>query len=231
MLASVYLWNSAFAEQEVLEGLYLQQMVTYAVLAVVVSTLFTTGVENQISNGVYSGSIATFFLRPVRMFGMFFSDDMGSLVASIFLRTLPALIVGILFFRMRAPESAAALALALISVTFSFIIVWLISAIVGLFTFWAMNLGNLSYLKNVIISIFSGRLIPLWFFPQRAQDVFRFLPFQYTYQAPIAIYIGQTGADEAVFVIFIQIIWVALLFILMNLIWRRARKRVMVQGG
>lgn len=231
MLASVYLWNSAYTNRATLEGLYINQMVTYAVLAVVMSTLFISGVENAVGEGVHSGSIAVYFLRPISMLGMFFANDVGDLITSIFLRTIPTLALGIIFFRINPAVSGLALFLSLVSVTFSWLIVWLISAIIALSSFWTMKLGNLGYLKGVIIAIFSGQLIPGWFFPKFLQDILRFLPFQYNYQAPISIYIGRTQTYEAAYVISVQVFWTLLLFLLVNIMWRRGRQRVLVQGG
>ncbi len=48
MVASVYLWNNAFTGQSSLAGLDRSQMVNYAVLAVVLSSLFQNGVQNAI---------------------------------------------------------------------------------------------------------------------------------------------------------------------------------------
>lgn len=231
MLASVYLWNNAYANRETLEGLYVNQMVTYAVLAVVMSTLFISGVEGAVGEGVHTGSIAVYFLRPISMLGMFFANDIGDLITSISLRTIPTLVLGIFFFHVSPAVSAFALFLSLVSVICSWFIVWLISAIIALSSFWTMKLGSLGYLKGVIISIFSGQLIPVWFFPKFLQDILKFLPFQYIYQAPISIYIGRTQTSEAMYVIAIQAFWMLLLFLLTHFMWMRARQRVLVQGG
>ena len=231
MLASVYLWNSAYASHETLNGLYQSQMVTYAVLAVVVSTLFSKGVTWSIADGVRHGGIAMYFLRPISMLGMFFADDLGEVISNIFIRAIPTLLLGILFFHVSPPVSAPALLLSLVSVSFSCLIMWFLSCIIGLITFWAMKFGNLGYLKDMVVAILSGALIPIWFFPVQLQNVLNFMPFPYTYQAPIAIYIGQTETLEAFRVIGIQILWSFLLFLLMRFVWSRAKARVIVQGG
>ena len=231
MVASVYLWNNAFTGQSSLAGLDRSQMVTYAVLAVVLSSLFQNGVQNAISRGVREGSIAVHFLRPADIVAMFFCDDLGAMVTAFFLKTLPLLMLGALVFGISPPAGPLALFLALFSVCFAFLILWLLSALTGMITFWAMSLGQLGVVKDVIVNILSGMLIPIWFFPPFMQTVLRYLPFQYTYQTPIGIYIGRITVQEGLFEILVQLVWVVLLYGLVRLVWQRARGHVLVQGG
>ncbi len=231
MVASVYLWNSAYANQTELEGLVHSQMITYAVLAIVLSSLFQTEVENEISSGIYRGSIAVQFLRPVDVLTMFFCGDLGLLFTNMLLRAAPLLVCGVLFFGMAAPVSAAALLLFLLSIVFSYLILWLLAAITSMVTFWAMFLGQIGAVRGVVVSIFSGMLIPIWFFPPVLQDILRFLPFQYTYQTPLGIYIGRIRITEGLCQIGIQCFWVVFLFLILRAVWKRAQRHLLVQGG
>ena len=105
------------------------------------------------------------------------------------------------------------------------------SAMVGLVSFWVAELGNLGMVKDAIVRVLSGSLVPLWFFPSSVQRVSQWLPFQYTYQTPIGIYIGIMPAGDAIKAIGIQAAWVVVLSLLLAWIWKHARGKVMVQGG
>ena len=231
MVASVYLWNSAYANTAVLEGLAQNQMITYAVLAIVLSSLFQTEVENSVSHGVYRGTIAVQFLRPVDVLTIFFSEDIGLMLTSLLLRCAPLLLCGIFLFGISAPVSLAALGLFLVSIAFSYLILWLLSAITSMVTFWAMFLGQIGAVRMVIVNILSGMLIPVWFFPPVLQEILKFLPFQYTYQTPLGIYIGRIGIAEGLFQMGVQCFWIALLLVILRGVWKRAQRHVLVQGG
>ena len=231
MVASVYLWNSAYANVTELEGLTKSQMITYAVLAILLSSLFQTDVENAIGTGIRRGTIAVQFLRPMDVLTLHFSEDLGLMCTSLLLRCVPLLVCGVLIFHLSAPVSAGALLLFLVSVTFSYLIIWLLSAITSMVTFWAMFLGQLGAVRIVVVNILSGMLIPVWFFPQALQDILRFLPFQYTYQTPLGIYIGRIGIGDGLFQMGVQCFWIVFLFFVLKLIWKRAQRRLMVQGG
>lgn len=231
MVASVYLWNSAYAGATELEGLSKNQMITYAVLAIVLSSLFYTEVENGISTAIRRGSIAVQFLRPADVLAMYFSEDIGLLLTNLLLRCIPLLLCGILLFGMSAPVSITALLLFLLSIALSYLIIWLLSAITSMITFWAMFLGQMGAVRIVVVNILSGMLIPIWFFPPVLQEILKYLPFQYTYQTPLGMYIGRIGLSDGLFQIGVQCFWIGFLFLILKGIWKRAQRHVLVQGG
>lgn len=129
------------------------------------------------------------------------------------------------------PDSPTAFILFLLSAVFSFLILWLISALISLLCFWVIQLGEIKTIKDGIILLLSGKVIPLWLFPKKIQTMIGFLPFQYVYQTPLSIYIGQVQPDEAAVSMLIQFVWIVLFTALLCFGWSRARKRVLVQGG
>ena len=48
---------------------------------------------------------------------------------------------------------------------------------------------------------------------------------------PVTIYLGQVSMEEILINIFKQIIWLVILFIMGQLLWIRAKKNFVVQGG
>ncbi len=107
----------------------------------------------------------------------------------------------------------------------------MLSAIVGLIAFWAMELGNFGMVKDSIVRILSGSVVPLWFFPDSVQTISKFLPFQYTYQTPLAIYIGAIDPLDAAGVMGIQLVWIAVLYAVLYVVWSKAKKKTLIQGG
>ncbi len=86
-------------------------------------------------------------------------------------------------------------------------------------------------MKNSLVFALSGRLVPMWLFPDLIADVSRWLPFQYMFQVPLEIYIGRVSAQEVVYSLSVQALWVVVFALLVGLVWTRAQRRVFVQGG
>ncbi|MFC5470335.1 ABC transporter permease [Cohnella suwonensis] len=234
LAASVYIWKAAYGGGAVGAGasqIGLQSMVTYTVVSVLLAAVFQTGVQNTIYSQVREGNIALDLMRPLPLLGIYLSDDLGGMASALVNKAIPLVIAAALLFGFPMPASAGAFAVFLASCLFSFAILWLMSALVGLVAFWVVELGNLGMMKDATVRILSGSLVPLWFFPEAVQKVSAWLPFQYTYQTPIGIYIGEIPLGKALQEIAVQGVWVVVFMLLLAHVWKRARGKVMVQGG
>ncbi len=153
------------------------------------------------------------------------------MMSSVVNKVLPLFLLASIFFQVPLPISFTSFLLFMPSCVLSYAILWLLSAIIGLVSFWVMELGNLGMAKDSIVRILSGSIIPLWFFPSSVQTISKFLPFQYTYQTPLAIYIGEISLIDAWKSMGIQFVWIAVLFGFLYVIWNNAKKKTLIQGG
>ncbi len=79
--------------------------------------------------------------------------------------------------------------------------------------------------------IFSGSFLPLWFFPDSWAAVASALPFQFLGFIPAAIYMGYIPASELVPTLLAGLAWIGGLIIVVQWLWWRAVRRLVVQGG
>lgn len=231
MLAMIFLWKAAYVNIDNIAGVNEQNMITYTIVSILLSLVFTCDVDNSIYRQIREGEIAVDFYKPINLLGKYLAEDIGSAITSVATRFLSVLIAGSLIFSVPLPASPAAAIIFIPSCILSFGVFWLLSAIVGLIAFWTMELGNMGNVKNTFVRIFSGMLFPLWFFPEGVQKIFSFLPFQYIYQTPAGIYIGKYSSADAIMALSIQGIWIIILFLVLCRIWSVAKKRVQIQGG
>jgi len=231
MLATVFLWKTAYRGLGQVGGVSREQMITYAIVSALLGSLFVARVDDEINEKIRRGDIAVDFIRPIHPLLAWLADDIGSSIASFLMQFVPLLIFSAVFIRFPLPANAAAAALFIPCCVLSFSILWLLSALCGLIAFWTMDLGELGIAKDAVVRVLSGGLVPLWFFPPWAQKISACLPFQYAVQQPLAIYIGKAGPREAVAGILIQVAWVAVLGAAVVWLWKRGQRRVLVQGG
>ncbi|EHK01208.1 hypothetical protein HRED_09357 [Candidatus Haloredivivus sp. G17] len=65
--------------------------------------------------------------------------------------------------------------------------------------------------------------------PDNIRAVFNLTPFPSMVDAPISIYQGT--AESVIQVFGIQLMWIIILAISSELLWRKAKKKITVQGG
>ena len=231
LFASVFFWKTAFAGIDEVADVNEEQMLVYSIMAIILTIVNTFYIENKVRQKIRQGDVAIDFIKPVNVFLLYFMEDLGDSISSIIQRALPILICAMLFVIVPLPYSLLHFLLFLLSSVFSFLILWLLAALFALLYFKFIDLGPLAYVKNYLVTILSGALIPVWFYPEPVQRVLDYLPFIYIYQLPLSIFIGREDLAGALTGIGIQIFWCILLALLFNFCRKRIEKAIIAQGG
>ena len=231
MITSAYFWKALYKNQDMVSGVDVDSMLTYVVMSSVLSVLMITNVERRIQQSVQKGSVATDMMKPISLFGVYFAEDIGNIVALIFQNMIPILVIGSLMIRIPKMADLHALLLFVISVVESILINWLIAALFGMIAFTAVNIDALIQVKKHLLRLLSGSIIPIWFFPSGVARVLESLPFVYIYQLPLSIYIGKGDRAEQIAQMKIQFAWLVILAVVFYYAQKRITKRIMVQGG
>ena len=231
MITSSYFWKALYRNQSSAAGVNAEDMLTYIIMSSVLSVLFITNVERRIEQSVEKGTVATDMMKPVNLFGVYFAEDIGSIIALVFQNMLPILLIGSLLIKVPVMKNPGDLPLFLLSVILSFLINWLIAALFGMIAFSAVNISALIQVKKHLLRLLSGSIIPIWFFPSAVSKVLSALPFIYIYQLPLSIYIGRGSRAEHLAQIQIQFVWLLILTGVFIAIQKQVTRKVMVQGG
>ncbi len=230
--AKVAIWTALFAGQGSVDGVSLAQMVTYAIIAGSIDVgwhwdRFIQHVGTQIK----SGDVAVFLLKPLRYPAMLFSSECGNLGFGLAALVVPITIIAALLYGFMPPATALHGVLFLAMWVLGFVILFLLAGIAALLSFWLLTTFALEWILSALLAVLSGRIVPLWFYPEQAAAVLRYLPFAWVAFHPTAVYVGEVGIDEALRLLGIGIVWAAVLTGVVVLLWSRASRRLIVQGG
>jgi ABC-2 type transport system permease protein len=97
--------------------------------------------------------------------------------------------------------------------------------------FWTVRNTAAMLILLFAQNLLSGVYAPLWFFPDWFVTMSAFLPFQATLSVPLSLYVGRIPLSDAAFQLSVQAAWVVVLALFTRLLWRRAARRVISQGG
>lgn len=231
VICSVILWRVIYHGSGTVAGVSEHQMVTYTIISFLLMPVLYCSVQDTINRRVRNGEIAIDVYRPVSILGSYLAQDIGESLSLFITRFIPSFIVVSIFLQIPAPSGILSGFLFIPSCILSYAILWLMSAIVSLSAFFAAEIGNMGMVKDIIIRLLAGSYVPLWFFPKIVQDISRYLPFQYTYQTPLGIYIGMADLNQSFFGMSVQAVWVLGLSVLLYFGWSRAKKSLLIQGG
>lgn len=226
-----YLWKSIYSHSDVIRGLTFNETFLYVGVGSAVFLLLKTYADWFIHYEIREGNIANYLTKPVdyQIYNLF--ANLGSLLVSLVAISIPTAIMLGFFFRVKVPFGIG-LFLFPVSLFLAFLISFSIDYFVGLMGFYSESVWGLSITKEIIITVLSGALIPLQFFPDAIQNVLYWLPFQAIYHTPLMMLTRPNqGLDVLLPTMAVQLLWAIVLFIAARLFYNQAVKVLRIAGG
>jgi ABC-2 type transport system permease protein len=103
--------------------------------------------------------------------------------------------------------------------------------LLGMIAFWTTRVGAIFELFFAVELIFSGRLVPMPLMPIWVQQIANFLPFQSTFYFPIDALVGQLSPMQLLEGLGIQVIWIGLGVLFVNIVWRKGVRQFSSVGN
>jgi len=226
------IWNAVYSGRDTINGLTLQMMLGYYGVSILINYITMDFADWNLQMLIHTGRYITFKLRPIHHRFFALSQKIGHRILGLIVEFIPVLLILTLVFKVNmAPASVFWF---ILSVAFSFLITFYINYSIGIMGFWLTRTGGVRGAVRLIISLSSGSLIPLSFFPAWCQTVFFFLPFQHSVYVPSMVFTGHyslAGLELPLPVIVgVQGVFVVLTYALSEALYRAGNKRFTAVG-
>ena len=226
----VEIYRALYGGREAVDGITMSMVTTNFILSLGLESFFVVN-DFYLGNKINDGSIATEMLLPVSFHGRMLADNLGVAAFKLIFHFLPAMVVAVFFIGIAAPASAGVFGLFVLSALFGYGVLWSLSFLFQMFSFWLINVWAIMTIKNVFINVLSGSMVPLWFMPEFVRKVIAFTPFESIYFTPVQIYLGNISGGEIVAGFIKQLVWIVCLMTVGFLLWNKGKKKLVVQGG
>lgn len=226
-----YLWRSIYQHADTLRGLTFNETFLYVGVGSAVFILLKTYADWYIHYEIREGAIATYLTKPIdfQIYNLF--ANFGALLMNLTAISIPTALILTFVFKVKV-DFGPGLFLFPASLLLAFLVSFSIDYVIGLMGFYTESVWGLSTTKEILVTVFSGALIPLQFFPQALQDVLFWLPFQAIYHTPLMMI---TRPDQSLEVFLpmmaVQLAWAIVLFIAARLFYTQAIKVLRIAGG
>jgi len=187
-------------------------------------------ISRELMGSIKSGDVVTELSRPWSFYGYWLSQSLGERCFNLLLRGSLTYLIGVLYFGAHIPSLAEALAFA-VAICLALLLSFAFSFIVNLSAFWLIDNSGLVMVANIMLSFFSGFLLPLAFFPPPLAAIARALPFQAITALPAQIFLGQFTGPALAQALLLQLFWVIVLVGVGLLLLQLAVRKVIIQGG
>ncbi|WPS88503.1 ABC-2 family transporter protein [Brevibacillus halotolerans] len=229
--AYYFLWGAIYSGQDNLVGMSLVQMTSYVAIAWMSRAFYFNNIDQEIGQDVREGKVAIELIRPYNYLSVKTAQALGEGIFRLVFFAFPGLLIVRLFIPFGFPNSGEIWGMYSVSLLLGFVVNTQINLLTGLLTFFFMRNEGMIMAKRMVVDLLSGVVIPISFFPGVTQTILQYLPFQAINFTPSMIFTGALHGEKAWIAIGTQVIWIALLFIPIILLWQRAKRNLVVQGG
>lgn len=205
--------------------------VAYYVGALAVRQLTGVWIIWDMEREIRLGELSPQLLRPyhplLRYLAMAMSDK------PLRLAMMVPIIGGALLIAPAALPQFDALSLAAfpLAVVLAFLIYFCTQCCIGLLSFWWTQVLAVQDFWFGLYSFASGYLVPLDLLPAPVTRLLFLLPFRGMLGYPVDLLLGRLAPGEVAFGLGLQLFWLAVLFGLMQVLWRRGLRRYGAVGA
>ncbi len=213
VLLAFLLWRAIFAGRAEVAGYTLPMMVTYYLVASMLSRLqYQDALAWQLATEVREGAFSKYLTRPMPVVSFFISAGVGRwsylalinggtllLWSGVFSQwvVLPAHLIDLLWLALLIPLGALCMLL--------------FNHMIALLSLKYQDVSGLLIFKGGLIEFFSGALVPLNLLPAALVTGLKFTPFYSIVFYPASLVLG-TQSEPPIFAVLVLIVWSLIFF-------------------
>ena len=223
--AFLLLWNTLYAGNQDM----IDYMIQYTVLSRVFALFYSNGMTSRIGDRVSTGDFVLDLIKPINTFSIAYQQEIANTIIQLILRGIPIIFVYMPFLIRNGQYYN--IHLAFIAIFISHILLTLMYSGLGFLAYTVIEIWPFRRILDDSIRLLGGGVFPLSIFGPKLTIVANLLPFEYLYSFPLEIVFGHVKYQEIVQGFLQELIWI-FVFLIMNLfIYKRAIKKMVIEGG
>ncbi len=233
VLVVILMWTAIYSGSGAeIRGFTLNEMITYVLIGNLCALAVRNFLPGYIARDINEGRLSLFLVRPIPYIKFIFFNELGrSLLATMM--SLTSQIIITLFFLDRIVVNLDPLYILVIVIMIflAFVIELLLGFLVGTIAFWTDEVDGIQATVDRVKRFFSGGYFPLTLLPITLVSISTYLPFQYSFFAPAALYLKKMDISQGVHGILVQVVWIVLLCGILRIVWKRGLRRYEATGS
>lgn len=228
ILMTYFVWSAVYADPgKIIFGYDRAKILTYVFGIMIVRALVMSARSMDVGNDISTGDLSNYLIKPMSYFKYFFTRDAASKLLNLVFAVAEFLL---LFLILRPPfvfqtnfVSIFGFFVALILAMCMYsLILFLLSSI----PFWVPELGWSSQflVAVVIVEVLSGMVFPINILPNVLQSIILTTPFPYLIYFPVQVYLGNITGWAMFGGIMVSVAWTGVLWISLNVVWKKGLK-------
>lgn len=224
IVVQFFVWKMILANNDV--QYEFTEMFSYILYSQAIACFYPSTLGSQLSGLIDSGNISYALLKPMPLVKQLIYENLGTSAYRCLFISVPVLAVGL--FAGKFHLCAYHIGFFCISLIFSYIIYVCIDILFGILQFYTHSSWGIKSLKYAVITLFSGKMLPLSFYPKWSTDLIAYLPFRFLFDYPLEIIIGK---NEFWYLLLVEAVWAGVLSLLAGLAYKISVRHIIIFGG
>jgi ABC-2 type transport system permease protein len=195
------------------------QFTAYFILLMLVNHVTYTWIMHEFEYRIREGLLSFALLKPVHPIHSDIADNISSKTLTMPVMLIIAAALAIIFHASISPslwEIALFIPALLLAFFVRFILEWTLAQA----AFWTTRVSAINQTYYVLLLFLSGQIAPLSLLPPIVQVAAKVLPFYWMVGFPVEILLGQLTLTDCLIGLGVQVVWLAVSFVLVRVVWR-----------
>ncbi len=229
----ISIWKGAFLSsgQDYIQSYSFNDLLLYNALVMVLGYLNQVFFHYEISFEIKNGELSKYLTKPLNYTKYWLSKMLGKKMIELIYSTLFFGVVFILFLSRFLKISILYYFFSIFVIALGVILNFYIYYCISLLTFWFTEVFSLFTAFNFIITFLNGEIIPIDMLPTGFRAIVDVLPFCYAVYFPAQILTTNISIAVIFQKMLYQCLWILLLHIISNFMWKHGIKRYDSIGG
>ncbi|MDF5729144.1 MAG: ABC-2 family transporter protein [Rhizonema sp. PD38] len=197
------------------------------------------GGDREIQELIRSGAVGYDLLRPTDLYNFWLTRALAMRTAPLLLRGIPLLcitifllpLVGLSQWSLYFPPSFAAFIAFVLSFFGAILLSSALTMLLTVSIMWTLSGEGINSIFPSLVSILSGMIVPLPFFPEWIKPVLNKLPFSALLDQPFRLYTGNLPPNTVLNVLLHQAFWIIVIVFIGRFLVNSGVKKLVIQGG
>ncbi len=216
------LWGVIFTGKSTVGGFTFYGMMSYYIVSSFLSQLeMSSGISGEISERIRNGTFSKYLIIPVNAEGYFAAMEAGIVLFYLIFDFLAAA-AWIVIFRIQFVFSHDLISIlcAVFMIFAGMFFMLQLNFYLGLLTLKYQGIGIFLMIKNNLVALITGTIVPLVLFPEIMVEVMKFLPFYYVTYLPSMLLTGY-NQEEAVLGAAVISLWCLVMQVVIKMTWKK----------
>lgn len=226
ILFAYLLWGIIFKERNMIGQFTFHGMLSYYIISSFLSQLeMSDGISSEIHERIRNGTFSKYMVIPIGIERYFLAMELGVVLFYLVFDFLAALVWTIVFrIEFVFTGNVGVILCALIMVVLGMIFMVQLNYFLGLLTLKYQGIGTFLMIKNNLVMLVTGSIVPLALFPEVVVSIMQMLPFYYVTYLPSMLLTGYCR-EEALRGLVIIALWCAMMQMVIHIVWKTYRRK------